>query len=124
MHPQPNGEVLEYGVMVNPGKGVEEKYEECWNDLEIEGEKKGWVLKVEDEGEGVKGMLIRIGGTVQGVLRRVAEVSVGRWKEGERVVGIGRLELPRGLGKVVKEGDNFIGEEGLVWVCVETFEWE
>jgi len=34
MYPQDNGEVLEYGAMVNPEKGVIEKYQEYWVDLE------------------------------------------------------------------------------------------
>jgi hypothetical protein len=63
MHPQPNGEVLEYGEMVNPVKDKVEKYEECWVDLEPrvvgdEGVKRSWVIRTEGKegGEYVKSL--------------------------------------------------------------------
>ena len=120
MHPQPNGEVLEYGSMKNPAKGVEEKYEECWIDLEIGGRGRGWVLRT--EGEGTNGMAARIGEYTQAVVRRGDKVNVGRWKNGELVVGVGEVSLPV-VGKELKEGGKILGKDGLEWVCLESFEW-
>lgn len=142
MYPQPNGEVMEYGIMVNPASGKEEKYTECWVDLDIEsldGEsrKRGWVLKTEsgEEGKGgkTKGMVARIGGYIQGVVRRGDDVSVERWKwsveakKWEVVVQIGELDVSEEAFEVRKEiqkGDVLKSGGGLVWECTEAFEWE
>lgn len=139
MHPQDNGEVLEYGAMVNPEKGVIERYEECWIDLEPKavGSEEGfkcWTLKMEGkgkDGEVVRGMLVRIGEYIQGVVRRGDEVAVGRWmwREGkgwERIVGIGKLEVPEEVlevGYKVRQEEKFVSGDGLEWVCVETIAW-
>jgi Protein HRI1 len=130
MHVQPNGEVLEQGSMINPSTNKVEQYEECWVDLKDEDgrEKVGWVLKVEEEG--MKGMMVRVGGWIQGVLRRGEEFEVARWRFTERkgweqLVGIGRLELPREVfwHEGVRDGVKFMGNQGEEWVCVESFTW-
>jgi hypothetical protein len=130
MHVQPNGEVLEQGLMINPSTNKLERYEECWVDLKDgDGkEKVGWVLKVEKEG--MRGVIIRIGGWIQGVLRKGEELEVARWrfteqKEWEQLVGIGWLEFPREVlrHEEVKEGVKFMGQQGEEWVCVESFIW-
>ena len=136
MYPQSDGEVLEYGAMVNPKKGTVENYEECWLDLEAGrvGDEPGytsWVLRCEDDGRGVKGMLIRIGEHIQGVMRKSKEISVGRWKwtaeQGwSNSVVLGELEPPSvvfGRGPV-KEGDIMKGSDELEWVCIEKFTWD
>jgi hypothetical protein len=138
MYPQENGEVLEYGSMVNPAKGVMEKYEECWVDLSprVIPPEKGfvsWVLKCEDVERGVKGKVIRIGEYIQGVLRKGDGISVGRWmwSEGDgwrKAVDIGGLgtEVPSEVLRIdpdVKEGDKKKGGGGLEWKCIEAFSW-
>jgi hypothetical protein len=138
MYLQDNGEVLEYGSMVNPAKGVVEKYEECWVDLSpraIPPEKEfiSWVMKCEDAERGVKGMVIRIGEHIQGVLRRGDEISVGRWKwreeEGwKKPVDIGNFgtEIPSEVLRLdadMKLGEKKTGGQGLEWKCIEAFSW-
>ncbi|ORY63518.1 uncharacterized protein BCR38DRAFT_517016 [Pseudomassariella vexata] len=100
------GEVLERGKMENPDSGRVEEYEECWVDgLERDGKMGvgGWVLRFEDgdEKDGrTRGMMVRIGEVVQGILRIGGEVGVGRWKIGaqggererEFVAEIGKCE--------------------------------
>ena len=139
MYPQDNGEVLEYGAMVNPEKGIVEKYEECWVDLEpkrvgTEERLKCWALKMEEkgeEGEVVRGMIVRIGEYIQGVVRRGGEVAVGRWvwsegKDWERLVGIGKLDVPAEVlevGYKIHQEEKFMSGDGLEWVCVESIGW-
>jgi hypothetical protein len=76
-------------------------------------------------------MLVRIGEYIQGVVRRGDEVAVGRWmwREGkgwERIVGIGKLEVPEEVlevGYKVRQEEKFVSGDGLEWVCVETIAW-
>ncbi|PBP19817.1 hypothetical protein BUE80_DR009293 [Diplocarpon rosae] len=134
MYPQPNGETMEYGSMINPKTGREEKYEECWVDIEAgtvygEERRRSWVLKTEDQGRGARGMVARIGRYVQAVVRREGEFSVGRWvwsagQGWEVVVEIGRTALPSGImAHKVSLGQKFEGADGLEWTCVESVAW-
>ena len=138
MYTQANGEVLERGEMRNPASGEVEAYEECWVDLGIGrviGEKgegwRSWVLKTsEGAREGTRGMIVRIGEWMQGVLRRGESVGVVRWmwsaEEGWRkVAAIGELDVPSAVRGVVEVslGDRFVGREGLEWECVESYSW-
>jgi hypothetical protein len=124
------GEVVERGQMVNPKTGKMESYEESWRDIRPLGEKVGWVLKA--QGQGARGMVVRIGGFAQGMLRRGSEVGIKRWRYvgGEQgwdpIIAIGEFEI---LGDVfgencskMVEGDKFLDGDGLEWVCVEKFE--
>ncbi|CZR67912.1 uncharacterized protein PAC_17811 [Phialocephala subalpina] len=142
MYPQSDGTVLEYGIMANPKTGKMTKYEECWEDVEPalvgdEEEFVSWVLICDDAESGTKGMLIRIGEIIQGLVRTPKGISVVRWEwnanaeteeeaEWERAVAIGRLEVP---GILFEEGENIVkgvelmGSDGLDWLCVEAFEW-
>ncbi|KUJ20786.1 uncharacterized protein LY89DRAFT_716106 [Mollisia scopiformis] len=141
MYPQSDGSVLEYGEMVNPARGRRMKYEECWEDVEarlvgVEEEFVSWILICDDEEGGRKGMLVRVGDVIQGLVRDGAGSRIVRWEwrageneeeeEWERTVGIGRLEVPGVLfeeGKRVEKGDELMGSDGVDWVCVEAFEW-
>jgi hypothetical protein len=138
MYPQKNGEVLEYGSMVNPAKGVVEKYEECWVDLStrvIPPEKEfiSWVMKCEDVERETKGMVIRIGEYIQGMLRKGDDISIGRWiwseEDGWRkavdIGGFGTV-VPSEVLRIdadVRLGDKRKGGEGLEWKCIEVFSW-
>lgn len=131
-------DVLEKGTMLNPETGKEGPYQEMWTDLDIEKavlpREEGyvsWVLQL--EGEGGKGLVVRIGQWVQGVVRRGEEVSVARWKGGnngwEKVLEVGRLDLGAALGKENEDGqktwvvgDVFKGKDG-EWKCVESLTW-
>lgn len=135
MYIQPNGEVLEYGTMVNPATGKEERYEECWVDLEIkvvgeERERRSWCLRVEDEEKEIKGCVIRIGGYISGVLRRGEDVVCARWLWSEvggwgTFVKVGELSVPEdvfGEGEI-EEGRVLESGDGLKWTCVESYNW-
>jgi hypothetical protein len=124
-----NGDEVERGQMVNPRTGKTEKYEESWVDIKPLGEKVGWVVKA--EGQGARGMVVRIGGFAQGILRRGSEVGIKRWRHmgGEQgwdpIVGISGCDVPAELfgerSTTMVEGESFMGGDGLKWVCVEKF---
>ena len=84
-----DGTVLEEGWNVKEG-GEKEKYEELWKDLPIEaagrkGNKQCVVLKA--EGEGGKGLVVKIGGWCQGILRGKGGLTVERWESKPKVEG-------------------------------------
>jgi hypothetical protein len=142
-----SGGVVERGSMVNPASGKVESYEEIWADLELESKGMCWVLKTESDG--VKGMMIRVGNYIQGVLRKGPSVNVGSWgkletgqgearrREWKQVVLIGMWDMPGPLGDLgigSGVGDKFMSgsftigepsksEDALEWECVEFFEW-
>lgn len=125
-----SGEAVERGQMVNPKTGKMEKYEESWTDIRPMGDKIGWVVKV--QGQGVRGMVVRIGGFAQGILRKGSDVGIKRWRymggeEGwDPIIGIGSLDAPQQMFREkcneVAEGDKFQGSNGLEWECIERFE--
>ncbi|KAM3074987.1 holocytochrome c synthase [Clarireedia jacksonii] len=128
-------QVLEKGAMVNPESGKIEDYEELWEDLDIQkvGNEKSWVswvLRTRSKGE-EKGMVIRIGKWIQGVLRSGDEFSVGQWKwesgKGwQRVLSIGSgLDLSEELfgEQDISVGDTFKSDKGLEWECESVHIW-
>lgn len=125
-----SGEVVERGQMVNPKSGKMEAYEESWRDIRPLGEKVGWVLKM--EGQDARGMVVRVGGFAQGVLRRGGVVGITRWRYvgGEKgwdpIISIEGCEVPGDVFgakcNVMAEGDKFLSSDGLEWICVERFE--
>lgn len=125
-----NGEAVERGQMVNPKTGKMEKYEESWIDIRPMGDKIGWVVKI--QGQGVRGMVVRIGGFAQGILRKGGDFGIKRWRyvggdEGwNPIIEIGSLDIPKDIFgekcSEMAEGDRFLGSDGLEWECVEKFE--
>jgi hypothetical protein len=129
-----NGEVLEVGRMVNPATGKEEIYEECWINVDLQAEDDvGWVVRVQNEVQGVRGVVIRVGAWIQGVLRRDGDFVLGRWRHdasknegGSRrwnvLVMIGDLEVPERLFEDVKvEAGETIGGKDGIWDCIESW---
>lgn len=133
-HPQPDGSVLETGRMVNPATGEVGEYEEVWVSEEIAtvGEEGGpvcVVMKMEGDGGRKRGMLVRLGGYCQAVVRVGEEVVVERWVwEGEGWnrtvrVGEGKVEVPAEvatyLGHLATVEDEVKVGTGEVWTVVE-----
>jgi len=135
-------EVLEKGRMVNPDTGIVEEYQELWEDLEIKKiaggrEYVSWVLKLGggDRDPLVRGIVVRVGQWIQGVLRDgkkggSSSFSVARWKFDEElgwvhVLDVGRLQLDREVftAKEIRVGDIFDAKNGWKWVCVESHRW-
>lgn len=137
MFPQLDGTTLESGAMVNPATGRLSEYEECWRDVEAvateatgtaDGEGKAMcaVLVLQDDVNGARGVVVRVGQFVQGILRVGESVSLERWawrRDGGwiREVKMGDMWLPCGaimdgqrmrLGGEVRYGD-------FVWKVVE-----
>ena len=151
-----NGETLEKGTMKHPETGRECDYEELWADVpveRVEGRKQNicLVLRMEDEEKGLKGLIVRIGGWCQGILRGKEEVTVERWRwkglgnidgwnDGsvseedveeigwQRIARLGGGEMPCCVAcKVcgIREGAKVQLREGdgVVWEVVEVFTW-
>ncbi|KAF4552281.1 Hypothetical protein D9617_10g072620 [Elsinoe fawcettii] len=145
LFPQPDGRSLETGTMLNPATGKVEAYEEMWSDGHVtpigkEEGKRAVILDLREVDAGgrewAKGMVVRVGKWVQGIVKVVregggegmVEVSCERWeyaeKGWERRVKIGRLWLPCAItweegvrvGKEVRYGDwNWVVMEADVW---------
>ncbi|KAL9009370.1 MAG: hypothetical protein Q9173_005595 [Seirophora scorigena] len=81
---QDDGDVLEKGTTVDPDTGEEESYEELWTDLPLasgsasEHSRICVVLRAEEVEKGMRGMVIRIGGWCQGIMKKNGAVSVER----------------------------------------------
>lgn len=136
-HPQPDGSVLETGRMVNPATGEVGDYEEVWESEEIGsvgGEGEGpvcVVMKMKGEGGRKRGLLVRLGGYCQAVVRVGGEVVVERWVwEGDEGgwrrtvrVGEGKAEVPAEvatyLGHLATVEDEVKVGTGEVWRVVE-----
>ncbi|KAK3679411.1 hypothetical protein LTR78_000972 [Recurvomyces mirabilis] len=147
MFEMPDGRTLEKGRMVNPATGQETDYEEVWRDGVAKvvpedesdgaddreegeaGKKKCVVLMLHDDEHEARGMVVRMGQFVQGVLRAGSHFSLERWewmgtaqKEGwQRVVRMGDSWMPCGaateqrrlaLGSEIRFGE-------YVWKVVE-----
>lgn len=131
------GETVESGSMVNPDTGVLQPYEECWLDGEPgPGEASGgWVMQHHDEaGEagaaGGRGVVVRIGERVQGVLRVGKEVAVGRWEmvagapswtAVAEIGGMAGTGFPTGLATTPAVGEKVQAQDGRQWVCLEAW---
>ncbi|KAF5982217.1 hypothetical protein FBULB1_4361 [Fusarium bulbicola] len=129
MYPQPNDLTLEKGSMVNPDTGIDTAYEELWHDATptaVPGEPavRAIVLQTEDEKNGVRGSVVRLGRYAQGLIRVGEHISLERWewKDGwKRTIRMGDAELPIGkiLGEeALKEGDT-VDVDGREWKVIE-----
>ncbi|KAK6082488.1 hypothetical protein SCUP234_04327 [Seiridium cupressi] len=121
-------ESVETGRMVNPATGIEEAYEECWIDGLSDSDGKdvdasGFVLRYEDEHG--RGLMVKTGNHIQGVLRTGQEVGVVRWKVGggdgkEIVAEIGKCDdFPGGDMERIKAADDVTSANGRTWHCIE-----
>lgn len=86
----PNGDCLEFGHMVNPATGQDEPYKEYWHSADplpvpagVDDAKLCFVAQVASPAN-VEGVVIRIGGRIQGIIsRRQSDdaelIEVERW---------------------------------------------
>ncbi len=131
MFPQKDGTTLERGSMVNPANGKMTEYEECWSDIEPiatdEGGKKVCVvLKLHDDANKARGMVVRLGQLCQGFVRVGKKMALEKWaweKEGgwRRQVRVGDIWLPCGVAieddKLKMNGEITFGE--YMWAVIE-----
>ena len=144
-------EFLEKGRMMND-KGVLQDMEELWRDFtpqRLPGEAKAMsiVLKAENKVLGVKGMVIRVGGWGQGIIRSSnGEIGIERWRFGsggfidgmvkryddsaaqqqpgkwQKIFKLGKMSLPCESACLKshewREGDSIM-HGGLSWTVVE-----
>lgn len=98
MWPQPNGDTLEKGSSRYPETGAVTEYEELWADVPVEktGLDKKYVsvvLQLQDDARRVRGMVVRVGGWCQGLLKIGEEITLERWmwvsEETGKVAGVG-----------------------------------
>ena len=86
---QEDGTVLEKGVHIDATTGAREEYEELWSDLEIEtmgtkGHKSSIVVRTESKIARVQGLVVKVGGYCQGLLKKEGRLTVERWQKQAR----------------------------------------
>ena len=79
-----DGTVLEEGVNIDPTDGSRQKYEELWEDLPIEamgkkGNRSSIVVRHDDSDNGSSGLVVKVGGYCQGILKKDRLLTVERW---------------------------------------------
>lgn len=117
--------------MVNPATGRDTPYEELWRGEEpraiISASVRSVVLKLEDEGQQIKGSVVLLGQYCQGLLRKGSSVTAERWQWTEeqgwkRTVALGEDELP--CSRILKESELALGHVVAVgddrWQVIET----
>ena len=80
-----DGDVLERGKQRHPETGAEFVYEELWHDLDIiplgkKQNRSSVVMRVDDAENSVRGMVVKIGGWCQGILKSGDDLTVERWE--------------------------------------------
>ncbi|KAK1815133.1 hypothetical protein LTR12_010472 [Friedmanniomyces endolithicus] len=139
MIPMPDGRTLEKGSNTDPETGVVSEYEELWWEAPVkivesgEGGDEGTnccvVLRLQVDEHEARGLVVRVGQYVEGVLRVGESFSLERWEwkgngkgEGwQRLVRMGDLWLPCGPAmdeKRLKEGGEVKYGE-YVWEVIE-----
>ncbi|KAF2462579.1 uncharacterized protein BDR25DRAFT_127596 [Lindgomyces ingoldianus] len=121
MYPVSPTLTLEFGTMYNLPTNSLQNYEEMWKDLPVlatypETVKWAMVMKLDEPAYGVRGMVVRLGQYVQGMLKRGEEVTVERWEFVETKDGEGKV-VDGEWTRVVRLGD-------LMVPCVAAFEPE
>lgn len=82
MIPQPDGLMLETGIMINPATGERTDYEELWSDEDIADEARCVVLQLHLDEQEKRGMFVLLGRFAQCVLRMGDDVVAERWECG------------------------------------------
>ncbi|KAL6711184.1 hypothetical protein ACN47E_005715 [Coniothyrium glycines] len=131
---------LEHGHAYHPSLAAVKSHEEMWRDVAVESTNQGGlkvcaVLRVESEKEGVRGVVVRVGQFVQGLLMHGERVTVERWEcDGEegmegrgwkRTARIGDGFLPCAVlfRTVVLAVGGMVKYHDFEWVVEEAWEW-
>ncbi|KAI9699891.1 MAG: hypothetical protein M1820_006953 [Bogoriella megaspora] len=141
MYTLKDGRTLEKGYMnltIN-GKEYSYPYEELWEDLTPDAtdpkdsHKVAIVATMEDESREARGMIVRVGQWVQGIITKSGEISVERWRWNDqdknfmRILKIGRQFLPC-LIAFEEKGPSAVGKkvefDGMNWEVEERYAWE
>ena len=82
---QEDGTVLEEGANTNTITGTTERYEELWEDLRVDqigqkGNKSSIVLRADDPVKNIRGLLVKVGGWCQGIVKDDGNLTVERWR--------------------------------------------
>lgn len=137
--PDDNGDTLETGRMENPETGIETAYEELWGDVTMKStnetsNKVALVLQTATTDGGAssgRGMVIRVGQFVQGILIRNGALTLERWQHHEKHwrlkcrVGSPNQPLPcrhLTIEAPFAEG-NVFEYEGVKWKVLEKQTW-
>lgn len=137
MLPQPNGDVLEQGSQIHPVTGLQCEYEELWGELDVEtvggeADRISIVLKVENDDNKTRGMVVRVGSWCQGILKTGDNITVERWqaqdpKSGKwnQIIKLGSAILPceRTFSVEGLENGNLITSNDLQWKIIEKHGW-
>ncbi|KAF2262462.1 hypothetical protein CC78DRAFT_534790 [Lojkania enalia] len=140
MYPLPNNPdlTLEFGTAFNPLTNMHMNYEEMWQDVKIdvcgpERLKYAVCLKLEQPTTNTRGVVVRVGQFVQGIVKNGEQTTVERWEftgegEGEgwkRIVNIGMSFVPCVVtfrpteleigGKVRYQGSEWVVDELVGW---------
>ena len=146
MFPQEDGDVLERGWQKDSSTGGQVEYEELWGDMPILAIKNSYedhqsvrrcvVLRCENDRQ-YKGLVIRVGQYIQGMMRSSEGIRIERWEwhpVSDGMDGLGTWEKTLILGKgsmpcrqTIKKLDMQVGDhihcgKGQ-WTLVENLTW-
>lgn len=101
MNLQEDGTVLETGKVVDAATGHIEHYEELWKDLPVDeigkkGNKSSIVARADIPDEDIKGLVVKIGGSCQGLVKKGDRMTVERWRRQPQEGGDGELPATEG----------------------------
>ena len=82
---QDNGDVLERGKQKHRVSGAEVEYEELWGDLDIDTirrkqNRSSIALRADDREKNARGMIVKVGGWCQGIMKIGDKVTIERWQ--------------------------------------------
>ena len=98
---QHDGTVLEEGSNVNATTGAVERYEELWQDLPVDaigkkGNKSTLVLKADHLDENFKGLVVKVGGWCEGIVKTKGNLTIERWRRQPKELDEGVMSVMKG----------------------------
>jgi hypothetical protein len=133
MYPISSTLILEHGHAFHPNVGAVRSHEEMWEDeaiLPVSGSRICVVLRLQDDSNCARGLVVRLGQYVQGIMVVGEEVTAERWEWSEeggwaREKRVGKHMLPCGVA--MREDVMCVGGEirsgEAKWAVEEVWEW-